>query len=75
MDNILNIEGEFIEAKPLFSKMGFFYYPECVQDKVYMIEYDDPNPKGKPRTETVMNKKLPVTHKILKWDLNDKQIK
>lgn len=33
-----------------------------------LINYHDPNPKGRPRKETVLFEKLPVTNRILKLD-------
>lgn len=32
-----------------------------------MIEFNDPNPKGRKRKDTVLNKKLPVTNRIVKF--------
>lgn len=32
-----------------------------------MIEFNDPNPKGRKRKDTVMNKKLPVTNRVVKF--------
>ena len=33
-----------------------------------MLEYFDPNPKGRKRKDTVMNQKLPITNQLLKLD-------
>ena len=37
-----------------------------------MLEYHDPNPKGRKRKETVMAQKLPITNQLLKLDLDFK---
>ena len=60
-----------MEPKPFFSISGYYCYPECIGEKIYFIEFNDPNPKGKSRTETVMNKKLPIKHKILMINLHE----
>jgi hypothetical protein len=33
-----------------------------------VLEYNDPNPKGRKRKETVMNQKIPITNQIIKFD-------
>jgi hypothetical protein len=33
-----------------------------------VLEYNDPNPKGRKRKDTVLNQKLPITNQILKLD-------
>jgi hypothetical protein len=66
LDDIHQMEGTLGQVKPIYQKQGYYYYPELIGEDIYTIEYDDPNPKGKSRTETVMQQKLPIKHKALK---------
>ena len=47
---------------------GYYYYPEYSNDDLTLIEYNDPNPKGKPRAETVLLEKLPITNKVVRFN-------
>jgi hypothetical protein len=51
---------------------GHYYYPEYDGDNLTVLEYNDPNPKGRKRKETVMTQKLPITNQIVKFDQNFK---
>jgi len=47
---------------------GRYYYPEYNGESLTVLEYNDPNPKGRKRKETVMNQKLPIKNQIIKFD-------
>lgn len=47
---------------------GDYYYPEIINGQLIVVEHDDPNPKGRARADTVLWKKLPVKHRIVKFD-------
>ena len=53
---------------------GRFYFPEYLEDELTVLEYHDPNPKGRKRKETVLNEKLPITNQIVKFDSNFKVV-
>ncbi len=48
---------------------GHFYLPEEISSNndLIVIEYEDPNPKGRSRTETVLMEKKPVKHRIVRF--------
>ena len=41
-----------------------------MNDELTVLEYNDPNPKGRKRKDTVMTQKLPITNQLLKFDLD-----
>lgn len=54
--------------EPHYTSKGRFYFPQYCQDELVVLEYHDPNPKGRKRKETVMAQKLPITNQLLKFD-------
>jgi hypothetical protein len=55
--------------EPSFMVQGHFYLPEEISSNndLIVIEYEDPNPKGRSRTETVLLEKKPVKHRIVRF--------
>lgn len=40
--------------KPVFEARGYFYFPEIHVDEMVVLEFRNPNPKGKSRKDTVL---------------------
>ena len=64
------VQGKY---NPYATVKGRFYFPEHIGDELVVWEYHDPNPKGRKRKETVMNEKLPLTNRLIKFDLDFKE--
>ena len=63
--------------EPSFMVQGHFYLPEEISSNndLIVIEYEDPNPKGRSRTETVLLEKKPVRHRIVRFVEHEGQLK
>jgi hypothetical protein len=54
--------------QPFGQIRGRFYFPEYLDDELAVLEYHDPNPKGRKRKDTVLQQKLPIKNQLVKFD-------
>lgn len=53
------------DTAAVFEARGHYYFPEISGELLTVLEFNDPNPAGQHRKDTVMAPKLPVTNKVV----------